>query len=513
MDKRDPSVIYGRKRKRELLAFTLTKQDQPLKTLHPDNFGANLSPTALRGRRGGSGSVSHNSGGLTPGNLPFHIKPKPFSSLSALSSSSSLNVASAAASASAATSNNMRLKILNPVGYGAGLAPDQKCNFELYPSGCFDENGSICDNSGSGLCICRPGYTILIGNLYCLRPASIGEACFTTEQCEKKVAYSGCFNYREEYREENPSAFFGPSQSSWPMGECRCRIGHRYDEEKKACVKSLIGSWCSNVWDCQMVNDDEKGSEGEIAYRTHTNHSGRNSANSLFWHGGSHVRAKLSNIICDHNICNCSQFFYYNASSEECQHMETYGQSCLPDLNADQTLHIPKRNTRSRSLFMTSYSSHHSIGYHSRQLQSLPDTETLVGCNPPSICSANGTCVCAEGYEYQALSTPQCQPPNKGIGVGGHFTHHFYSGSSGRSGIKGDHGVTMYDRGSVYEGQSNIGNFFEYVMYVLVPALVIIFMCKPCFRRIGKLALFFHVKLIQIYHRRMAKSHSSVPVG
>ena len=471
----DPNQI-SRKRKRELFALTIA-ETEPVKTLRPATFWSNTP--AVGRRRRVSGHPGSNA-------ITAHSKSKSsFLAFSGLSPSSS-NIASGINGANAAA-GNMRMKImLNPSGFGTGLVPDQKCNFEIYPSGCFDENGSICDNSGSGLCVCRPGYSIRIGAVYCLRPAAIGEACYTTEQCERKVANSGCFNYREEYREENPSAFFGPSQSSWPMGECRCRIGHRYDELTKSCVRSLIGSWCSNVWDCEMVEDDDRSADTEsLPRRDHANHTRHSMLPLLPWHSSSNhvhgIRAKMANIVCENNTCACSQFFHYNTTAEECKFVETFGQACRPGAET----HSPKRNIRSHAsigssnlgIFGSSFSRHHLSPYHSRQLRSLPEPESLVVCNLPSICSSNGTCVCADGFEHHATSTPKCLPIN-----GGHLTHFYKSGSSGRSGVKNEHGGTTYDR----EGHSNIANFLEYVLYILVPALVVIFMFKPCFRRIGK---------------------------
>ncbi|OTF82355.1 hypothetical protein BLA29_014711, partial [Euroglyphus maynei] len=72
---------------------------------------------------------------------------------------------------------------------------------------------------------------------------------------------------------------------------------------------------------------------------------------------------------------------------------------------------------------------------------------------------------------------PQCQR------IGTHYTHYFHSGSSVRS-MKGP--TDLHDRSSssYHEGSSNVANFFEYVLYFLVPGLVIIFTFKPCFRRI-----------------------------
>ena len=456
----------------------------------------------------------------------------------------------------------MKILLPPPPGFGVGLLPDQKCNFEVYPSGCFDENGSICDSSsgsgsGSNLCVCRPGYSIRIASLYCLRPASIGEACYTTEQCERKVQYSGCFSYREEYREENPSAFFGPAQSSWPMGECRCRAGHRYDQLSKSCVRSLIGSWCSNVWDCQMVEEGDGsgpsgvdgGGEGVISSLRQTssftlhgsissNHSSGRShlvglpVQMLPWHSGpgtlhssafstaslhGNSRAKMANIVCENKVCSCAPFFHYNSTAEECQHVETYGQPCRPSgkSGAENQLAMlsasavgrgssGKRSTRMRgsgSVASGSYvlssrrhssssssfsSSSSSSSYHYRQRRSLSDNEVggggsgvlsrlggggglLVSCTLPTVCSVNGSCVCAEGFEYQAGSSPQCQ------GV----THHGF-----HKGEKNGHSGSAYERG--FEGHSNVGNFVEYVLYVLVPALIVILMFKPCFRRIGK---------------------------
>nr|XP_046919810.1 uncharacterized protein LOC124499868 [Dermatophagoides farinae] len=488
-------------------------------------------------------------------------KPPKMAALSSLYSSNGNSYYPLHSSSNAVSGQQNRLKILlnpPPAGFGANLVPNKKCNFEIYPSGCFDENGSICDNDG--MCICRPGYLIRIANLYCLRPSFIGEACYTTEQCERKVANSGCFNYREEYREENPSAFFGPSQSSWPMGECRCRIGHRFDERLNACVRSIIGSWCSNVWDCEMADEDLEHIEsgGHRSNRTgglHQSHLhpllGSSSSSSLTTsHSAlaSTSRNKIANLVCENNICNCSQFFYYNQTAEECQYVETYGHSCQISTNVvinensvnDKNAHynninpskrsIRFRNRRARQLVkslqqqqqhellmtMTTTSTvnpiynenllnldnhrQYYIGqkqqfHNDRSSRSLlrdtfvndefdggsssPSSSLLpFECNYPTVCSTNKTCICADGYEHQPTMIPQCQR------IGAHYTHYFHSGSSIRS-MKGVDGYP-HDRSSYNEGSSNVANFFEYVLYFLVPGLIIIFIFKPCFRRIGE---------------------------
>uniref|UniRef100_A0A6P6XSM9 Protein PIEZO homolog n=1 Tax=Dermatophagoides pteronyssinus TaxID=6956 RepID=A0A6P6XSM9_DERPT len=491
-------------------------------------------------------------------------KPPKMASLSSLYSTNGNSYYPLHTSSNAVSGQQNRLKILlnpPPAGFGANLVPNKKCNYEIYPSGCFDENGSLCDNDG--MCICRPGYLIQIANLYCLRPSFIGEACYTTEQCERKVNNSGCFNYREEYREENPSAFFGPSQSSWPMGECRCRIGHRFDERLNACVRSIIGSWCSNVWDCEMADEDlehiESGGHrsnrtGGYTHQSHIHSLSSSSSSSITTsHSAlaSTSRNKIANLVCENNICNCSQFFYYNKTAEECQYVETYGHLCQTfatitnEINSANIINdknsyyinpskrsIRFRNRRVRQLVTKSlqqqqqqqseqqqqheqqHEQHEQLTsttnpiynenqlnldnnnrrqYHhiDRSIRSLlrdkfvddfdgsssSSSLSSFECNYPTICSTNKTCICADGYEHQPTMIPQCQR------IGAHYTHYFHSGSSIRS-MKGPDGFP-HDRSSYHEGSSNVANFFEYVLYFLVPGLIIIFIFKPCFRRIG----------------------------
>ncbi|KAH9420372.1 hypothetical protein DERP_013820 [Dermatophagoides pteronyssinus] len=490
-------------------------------------------------------------------------KPPKMASLSSLYSTNGNSYYPLHTSSNAVSGQQNRLKILlnpPPAGFGANLVPNKKCNYEIYPSGCFDENGSLCDNDG--MCICRPGYLIQIANLYCLRPSFIGEACYTTEQCERKVNNSGCFNYREEYREENPSAFFGPSQSSWPMGECRCRIGHRFDERLNACVRSIIGSWCSNVWDCEMADEDlehiESGGHrsnrtGGYTHQSHIHSLSSSSSSSITTsHSAlaSTSRNKIANLVCENNICNCSQFFYYNKTAEECQYVETYGHLCQTfatitnEINSANIINdknsyyinpskrsIRFRNRRVRQLVTKSlqqqqqqqseqqqqheqqHEQHEQLTsttnpiynenqlnldnnnrrqYHhiDRSIRSLlrdkfvddfdgsssSSSLSSFECNYPTICSTNKTCICADGYEHQPTMIPQCQR------IGAHYTHYFHSGSSIRS-MKGPDGFP-HDRSSYHEGSSNVANFFEYVLYFLVPGLIIIFIFKPCFRRI-----------------------------
>lgn len=502
----------SKQHKRELM---LLSQEEPIKTFGDGgNNGGNTnywlhSPTSRRFRRlthlysggvGGATNVpasSKVSPYLTSSSLPIYakvnLKPSNYGAMSSLSAFSA-----PASGTNNANSNRLKIMLNPPAGFGAAFGapkPNIKCNYDIYPSGCFDENGSVCDSSGSGLCVCRPGFLIRTGGVYCLRPTAIGEACYTTEQCERKVANSGCFNYREEYREENPSAFFGPSQSSWPMGECRCRTGHRLDVKTNSCVRSLIGSWCSNVWDCELAIDHDDGGHND-GHRFNQNRSSYGHVSSGHSHTGHSTstttnRSKLANVVCENNVCNCSLHFHYNQSSESCQFVETFGQTCEPDKASGQS----KRNVRYQDYVLEQSESttagdanhkhqsqddtekRHYYGYYRRNIRSVAYEDldsNLVNCNLPTVCSINGTCVCMEGYEHQPTMVPQCQP------TGGHFTYFYHSGSSIRSGVKGDHG------GNMYEGQSNVANFFEYVLYVLVPALVVILMFKPCFRRIGK---------------------------
>lgn len=139
------------------------------------------------------------------------------------------------------------------------------------------------------------------------------------------------------------------------------------------------------------------------------------------------------------------------------------------------------RGTRS----MISYDEYETIPNTGQTASLTTSTMSLsaqIECNYPTVCSTNKTCACAEGYEYQPTMVPQCQ--RIGGGPAGHYTHYYHSGSSIRSGIKGQD--YPHDRSSYHEGPSNVANFFEYVLYFLVPGLIIIFIFKPCFRRIGK---------------------------
>lgn len=484
----------ARKRKRELTDHTGSALWIHSSTSRRLRRLAHLySMTAATSGTGDDSTLPNPEALISASSLPIYAKvnvkpsssqqPRPYQS-SALSAFSANNANSV---------NNNRLKILlnpPPPGFGAAFGapkPNTKCNYDIYPSGCFDENGSMCDTAGSGQCICRPGFLIRTG-VYCLRPTAIGEACYTTEQCERKVANSGCFNYREEYREENPSAFFGPSQSSWPMGECRCRKGHRYDVATNACVRSLIGSWCSNVWDCELVadsEDSESHTSGNHRYqqnRSHYHHDRHGSST------GNPARTKMANVICENNICNCSLHFHYNQSSEECQFVETYGSLCDPSIKRPARHLTSTTTTVAPEVVTTGGATVATVNHHHKRPIRESFDEESISCNLPTVCSENGTCVCMTGYEHQASMVPQCQP------IGGHFTYYYHSGSSIRSGAKGDHvgssvgviggGGVLYDR--TYEGQSNVGNFVEYVLYVLVPALIVIMLFKPCFRRIGK---------------------------
>jgi hypothetical protein len=164
-----------------------------------------------------------------------------------------------------------------------------KCNFEEFKKGCADETGSECDTKANK-CICKPDFTIRLRE-FCLQPKYIGAKCFSSAQCNH-IANAGCFNYREEYN-QNPSAFFGFNQKNWPSGNCRCKIGHHYDNDSNTCVKKVIGSWCSNLWDCKQEDK------------------------------------RLNNAICENNVCKCSPYHYYNQSTHDCHYRETYGNACI----------------------------------------------------------------------------------------------------------------------------------------------------------------------------------------
>ena len=166
----------------------------------------------------------------------------------------------------------------------------KRCISNEYQSGCVDKIGSQCDKQ-TQRCVCKPDYTIKSGD-YCLQPKFIGDNCFVSSQCNHMTPFAGCYNYREEFN-QNPANFFGPNPDMWPTGVCRCKVGYHFDVTTNNCVKRIIGSWCSNVWDCRQ--EDKR---LIIPYN------------------------------CDKNVCECSSDYLYNQTTHDCHYKETYGIVC-----------------------------------------------------------------------------------------------------------------------------------------------------------------------------------------
>lgn len=182
------------------------------------------------------------------------------------------------------------------------------CNYNEFQSGCADRMGSQCDRA-SQKCVCKADFTVRLGE-FCLQQKTIGDNCYTSAQCNH-IPKAGCFNFREEFN-DNPSRLFGTHQIMWPSGVCRCKNGHYFNVESKTCVHRVIGSWCSNVWDCRSAED----------------------------------KRSTSPYICERNECKCSADHRYNATTDDCHYIETQGMACSgknqcvwPTVCANKTCH------------------------------------------------------------------------------------------------------------------------------------------------------------------------------
>lgn len=120
------------------------------------------------------------------------------------------------------------------------------CDFEKFKNGCEDLEGSFCEESNS-TCLCKPEYPIRMYK-YCLKPKKIGEACYTSRQCET-IENAACYIFGKEYDKTGDHNVWLPL-SDWPIGTCKCKINHQIDVSNNTCIKRVIGSWCSDDRDC-----------------------------------------------------------------------------------------------------------------------------------------------------------------------------------------------------------------------------------------------------------------------
>ncbi|XP_074593272.1 uncharacterized protein LOC141849009 [Brevipalpus obovatus] len=138
------------------------------------------------------------------------------------------------------------IQLIGMTAFSVSSMPNN-CDFEKYPGGCEDSKGSFC-NREINKCQCKPDYPVRLFR-YCLKPASIDEACFTSRQCNK-TPNAACYILGTEY-DHSGSHHVGKQLSDWPSGSCRCRIGHQYDSVNGTCIKRTIGSWCNSNSDCK----------------------------------------------------------------------------------------------------------------------------------------------------------------------------------------------------------------------------------------------------------------------
>lgn len=171
------------------------------------------------------------------------------------------------------------------------------CDFDTFsPSGCEDDTGSFCDSSQK--CSCKDDHPIrLLG--YCLKLKQIGEECYTSAQC-KSINNAACYIFGKEYDNERISGGHnvGRQVSNWPTGNCRCNLGHQWDNVTETCIKKTIGSWCNDDWDC--IKDK---------YNTQCSRP--------------------------QNVCECAWGFFYDLKSDSCQTPKLWGQKCISNVDCE----------------------------------------------------------------------------------------------------------------------------------------------------------------------------------
>lgn len=86
--------------------------------------------------------------------------------------------------------------------------------------------------------------------------------------------------------------------SNWPTGNCRCNLGHQWDNSSESCIKKTIGSWCNDDWDCIKEKYNTQCSRPQ-------------------------------------NLCECAWGFFYDAKSDSCQTPKLWGQKCISNVDCE----------------------------------------------------------------------------------------------------------------------------------------------------------------------------------
>lgn len=256
-----------------------------------------LQPPSSVSGSGGAGSTSPSLGSSSGASLPSSSLSSPSSGLASSSSSSS-------SSASSSSSSSSSLPSFVP----QSNTPSPPCDFDTYETtGCEDDEGSYCDTN-TQKCTCKDDHPIrLLG--YCLKIKQIGEECYTSAQC-KSINNAACYIFGKEYDNERISGGHnvGRQVSNWPTGNCRCNLGHQWDNVTESCIKKTIGSWCNDDWDCIKEKYNTQCSRPQ-------------------------------------NLCECAWGFFYDAKTDSCQTPKLWGQKCISNVDCEAENFICSQST------------------------------------------------------------------------------------------------------------------------------------------------------------------------
>lgn len=138
------------------------------------------------------------------------------------------------------------------------------CDYKSYPSSGCPDSLTTCDVTSSK-CICNPLISVKVGHK-CLTYRNINEPCATSKQCDK--IEGKCINTFGEVdpnmgimahsssplpkttdpavSDTNDGSVFNPVfLLNLHTGFCQCSDGMYYNQDKKKCIKRLIGSNCT----------------------------------------------------------------------------------------------------------------------------------------------------------------------------------------------------------------------------------------------------------------------------
>lgn len=117
------------------------------------------------------------------------------------------------------------------------------------------------------------------------------------------------------------------------------------------------------------------------------------------------------NAICEENECKCSHDHFYNSTTQDCHYRETYGLSCIKQED----------------------------------------------CLHPALC-LNGTCICENGFHFEAEKSPLCQPDNNA------------------------NEMKVEETLNISKGDKS----FQIFVLSAIPFIIIFLTIKPCLIKLGK---------------------------